>query len=44
MGDHVKSIAVNNELIDSKLAPGFESWARVWWQMSIQNWKEKRSY
>jgi tetratricopeptide (TPR) repeat protein len=29
MGDHLKSIAVYNEMIDSKLAPGFESWARV---------------
>lgn len=29
IGDHLKSIAVYNELIDSKLAPGFESWSRL---------------
>ncbi len=29
MGDHSKSIAVFNELIDSKLVPGTESWSRL---------------
>jgi tetratricopeptide (TPR) repeat protein len=29
MGDHLKSIAVFNELIDSKLVPGTESWSRL---------------
>lgn len=29
IGDHSKSIAVYNEMLDSKFAPGFESWARV---------------
>jgi len=29
MDDHVKSIAVYNELIDSKLVPGTESWSRL---------------